>query len=372
MSWKLAKLGEICDFQGGSQPPKSAFVYEKKNNYIRFIQIRDFKSKNNLTYIPPSKKNRYCNQDDILIGRYGASVGKILTGLSGAYNVALMKTIPKQDIIDKNYLHLYLSSDLFQKPLIKVSERSAQNGFSKDDIFNFKVPLPSIEEQQQIVAKIYSTFTEIDKCVVNISIIENQLKVLTKNYIAKIINNIKYQWEEKTLPEISINLDNKRIPITKSKRDQGKIPYYGASGIVDYVKDWIFDDDLLLVSEDGANLLMRTYPIAFNVSGKCWVNNHAHILKFKNKNLQYWVEIYLNSINLSDYVTGMAQPKLNQTKLNTIKIPVPRDNLSEDLINNIKIFKKNCKLYKSQITQKNSLYKLLKSSLLKQKLNNAA
>ena len=127
MSWKLAKLGEICDFQGGSQPPKSAFVYEKKNNYIRFIQIRDFKSKNNLTYIPPSKKNRYCNQDDILIGRYGASVGKILTGLSGAYNVALMKTIPKQDIIDKNYLHLYLSSDLFQKPLIKVSERSAQN-----------------------------------------------------------------------------------------------------------------------------------------------------------------------------------------------------------------------------------------------------
>ena len=242
MSWKLVKLGEICDFQGGSQPPKSAFVYKTKKNYVRFIQIRDFKSNNNVTYIPPSNKNRYCIQDDILIGRYGASVGKILTGLSGAYNVALMKTIPKQDIIDKKYLYLYLSSELFQKPLSKVSERSAQNGFSKDDIFDFKVPLPSLEEQQQIVAKLYAAFAEIDKYITNISKTENHLKVLTKNYIKEIINDNKYQWKQKTLPEISINLDNKPIPITKSKRKQGKIPYYGASGIVDHVSDWIFDE----------------------------------------------------------------------------------------------------------------------------------
>ena len=117
---------------------------------------------------------------------------------------------------------------------------------------------------------------------------------------------------------------------------------------------------------------MRNYPIAFSVYGKCWVNNHAHVLKFKNKKLQKWVETYLNSINLSDYISGMAQPKLNQTKLNIIKIPVPRDDLLEDLISKIKSFKENYELFQSQTVKKMSLTKSLKQSILKQKLNKAA
>ena len=161
--WKISKLGEICNFEGGSQPPKSAFVYEQKDNYVRFNQIRDFKSDKNKTYIPVSKKNKLCCEDDILIGRYGASVGKILTGLSGAYNVAIMRAIPNKDILNRRYLYLYLSSELFQKPLQEVSQRSAQNGFSKNDIFDFEVPLPTLAEQQRIVAKLDAAFSEIDK-----------------------------------------------------------------------------------------------------------------------------------------------------------------------------------------------------------------
>ncbi|EKD27791.1 MAG: hypothetical protein ACD_79C00573G0001, partial [uncultured bacterium] len=130
-------------------------------------------------------------------------------------------------------------------------------------------------------------------------------------------------WEEKRLGEVCENLDSKRVPITKNVRNTGSIPYYGASGIVDYVKDHIFDKDLLCVSEDGANLLARTYPIAFSISGKTWVNNHAHVLRFSNMVSQKFVELYLNSIKLDDYVSGMAQPKLNQTMLNTIPIPFP-------------------------------------------------
>ena len=130
-------------------------------------------------------------------------------------------------------------------------------------------------------------------------------------------------WEVKTLNQISENLDNKRIPITKKNRIHGSIPYYGASGIVDYVYEYIFDEDLLLVSEDGANLLARTYPIAFSISGKAWVNNHAHVLRFKDKTSQRFVELYLNSIKLDDFVSGMAQPKLNQKMLNKIPISFP-------------------------------------------------
>lgn len=130
-------------------------------------------------------------------------------------------------------------------------------------------------------------------------------------------------WNIKYLDELCENLDSKRIPITKSSKKSGNIPYYGASGIVDYVADYIFDEDLLLVSEDGANLLARTYPIAFSITGKTWVNNHAHVLRFKEKITQSFIEYYLNSISLESYVSGMAQPKLNQKSLNSIAIPIP-------------------------------------------------
>jgi len=130
-------------------------------------------------------------------------------------------------------------------------------------------------------------------------------------------------WEPRTLDQISINLDSKRVPITKSARVSGAYPYYGASGIVDYVAEFIFDEDALLVSEDGANLLARSSPIAFPASGKYWVNNHAHILKFEDLATQHFVELYLESIPLDDYVTGAAQPKLNQAALNSIPIPLP-------------------------------------------------
>ena len=130
-------------------------------------------------------------------------------------------------------------------------------------------------------------------------------------------------WKIKYLDKLCENLDSKRVPITKSSRKSGNIPYYGASGIVDYVADYIFDEDLLLVSEDGANLLARTYPIAFSITGKTWVNNHAHVLRFKEKIIQTFIEYYLNSISLEPYVSGMAQPKLNQKSLNSIAIPFP-------------------------------------------------
>ena len=120
-----------------------------------------------------------------------------------------------------------------------------------------------------------------------------------------------------------MNYDRQRKPVTKEDRIKGEYPYYGASGIVDYVSDYLFDGDFLLVSEDGANLLARSTPIAFSITGKNWVNNHAHVLKFDSFEVRKYVEIYLNSIDLSKYISGGAQPKLNQDNLNKIQIPLP-------------------------------------------------
>ncbi|HBZ5600879.1 TPA: restriction endonuclease subunit S [Morganella morganii] len=140
----------------------------------------------------------------------------------------------------------------------------------------------------------------------------------------------KVEW--KTLGEIAENLDSKRKPITSGLRETGKIPYYGASGIVDYVRDYIFDGDYLLVSEDGANLIARNTPIAFSISGKTWVNNHAHVLKFETYAERKYVEYYLNSIDLTSYISGAAQPKLNKKNLENIKIPNPAPKEKERIV----------------------------------------
>jgi type I restriction enzyme S subunit len=130
-------------------------------------------------------------------------------------------------------------------------------------------------------------------------------------------------WDLRNLAKLAENLDSRRVPITSSDRVAGDVPYYGASGVVDYVSGYIFDEELLCVSEDGANLVARTYPIAFPISGKTWVNNHAHVLRFENRCTQKFVEVYLNSIKLDNFITGVAQPKLNKAMLDSIPIPHP-------------------------------------------------
>ena len=136
------------------------------------------------------------------------------------------------------------------------------------------------------------------------------------------VNN-PMRWKRLRFDDICENLDARRIPITEGDRKKGAYPYYGASGIVDWVDGYIFDENLLLVSEDGANLLMRSTPIAFSVSGRVWVNNHAHVVRFQDFATQKYIETYFSLIDISEYITGTAQPKLNQAKLNSMKFNFP-------------------------------------------------
>lgn len=136
-------------------------------------------------------------------------------------------------------------------------------------------------------------------------------------------------------------LDSRRIPLKKGDRVSGEYPYYGASGIVDYVDSYIFDEDLLLVSEDGANLKARTKPIAFSSSGRVWVNNHAHVLKVESSLYQKFLEEYLNSLDLEPYLVGSTQPKLNQSGLLSIPVPLPTERALERsvlLLEKLKLF----------------------------------
>jgi type I restriction enzyme S subunit len=139
------------------------------------------------------------------------------------------------------------------------------------------------------------------------------------------IENLPLGWVHTTIGTIMISRDSERIPVSSEERStRGKLyDYYGASGVIDKIDSYIFDKPLLLIGEDGANLINRSTPIAFIARGKYWVNNHAHVLDGINEEFLRYIEIHINAIDLKPYVTGTAQPKMNQAKMNTIPIFLP-------------------------------------------------
>ena len=133
---------------------------------------------------------------------------------------------------------------------------------------------------------------------------------------------MKEGWMFKKLGEVCDVMDSKRKPITKSERQGGDIPYYGATGVLDYVKDYIFDGRFLLVGEDGAKW-GKDDETAYIIEGKSWVNNHVHVLKIHDDVLDIFVKYYLNAKDLNSYITGAVVPKLTQAALVSIPILLP-------------------------------------------------
>ena len=139
--WRVGSLASVMDIAGGTQPPASEFIDQPKEGYIRLIQIRDYETDTHLTYVPYTSKLRTTTAEDIMIARYGASVGRICWGLNGAYNVALVRVVCENG--HREFIRTYLSSNTFQSRLAAVSGRSAQAGFNKGDIASFKITIPN-------------------------------------------------------------------------------------------------------------------------------------------------------------------------------------------------------------------------------------
>lgn len=226
--------------------------------------------------------------------------------------------------LSAEFLYYFLARSVFREEGSRTMTGAVgHKRITKEFVENSRIPLPPIFEQQRIVAILDEAFEGIATNKANAEKSLQRIGDLFSSHSRRIFSDARMRWPGRTLDSVATNLDSKRIPITKADRKAGEYPYYGASGIVDYVADYIFDGNALLISEDGANLLARSTPIAFSVSGRYWVNNHAHILQFEHMETQRFVEFFLESIPLDGYITGAAQPKLNQKALNSISIPLP-------------------------------------------------
>ena len=336
--WQAKKLGDVCDFEGGSQPPKSEFIYDEKPGYVRFLQIRDFGSDKNITYIRHSKKNRLCNENDILIGRYGASVGKILTNKAGAYNVALMKTIPNLEVLDQSWFYHFLVSDEFQTPLLNVADRSAQAGFSKDDIYNFPVPVPPLAEQQRIVGLVDEAFEGLATSKANAEKNLQNSRALFESHLQSVFTQRGTGWVEKSLGEVCVVKDGTHdspkyvtdgIPFVTQKniREDGlsfeRIKFISQEDHDDFYRRSNAAHGDILISMIGANRGMacivddeRTFSI-----------KNVGLVKQNPSINQEFLLYFLKSPQAAGFVKGAskggAQEFVGLTELRRFPVPLP-------------------------------------------------
>jgi len=313
-------IGEVAQVIAG-QSPKGKY-YNENGVGIPFYQGKtEFGT---ITLGPPKKWTIQVTKEaipgDILIS-VRAPVGPVNFTNQRICIGRGLAAIRCKETITRKYLFYILRS---KEGSIKGNGGAVFDSITRKQIEEIQIPLPPLSVQEEIVAEIESYQKIIDGA-----------RQVVENYKPRI--DIDPAWPMVELGELCENLDYKRRPVEKSNRKAGPYPYYGASGIVDYVDSYIFEGDFLLLSEDGANLLARSTPIAFSISGKNWVNNHAHILKFESIVTQKYVEKYLNQKDLKTYITGMAQPKLNQAAMNKIPIPTPPIDIQKEIVDIISV-----------------------------------
>lgn len=320
----MARLGDIASYINGYAFKPSDW----SDTGLPIIRIQDLTG--NLyqanRYNGEYDKKYEVNCGDILIS-WSASLGVyIWLGEKSVLNQHIFKVVFDKAEVNKNFF-VYQVQNILENAASQAHGATMKH-LTKPVFDALPFNLPAITEQQYIAAV-------LDKLSLLISLRKQQLAKLDELVKSRFIEmfgdpetNPK-GWKRQHFDDLCENLDSRRVPITSTERKVGIYPYYGASGIVDYVDGYIFDEDLLLISEDGANLEVRSTPIAFSVSGKVWVNNHAHVVRFNSKATQKYVEVCFALRDISDSITGTAQPKLNQAKLNALSFCVPPMELQE-------------------------------------------
>ena len=177
---------------------------------------------------------------------------------------------------------------------------------------------------------------------------------------------VPFNWVRVLLGEIMISRDGERIPVSKDERNTRArlYDYYGASGVIDKIDSYLFDKPLLLIGEDGANLINRSTPIAFIARGKYWVNNHAHVLDGISESFLRYIELHINAIDLKQYVTGTAQPKMNQAKMNSIPISLPPETEQRRIVAKVDELMALCDRLEAEQTDAASAHAKLVETLL--------
>lgn len=282
-------------------------------------------------------KNYELQEDDILltiVGTIGrtAILPKDFPKFTLQRSVAILR--PERSAVFPSYLYHFLNSDFFQFQLMMAQNASAQGGIYLGELGKLKINSFSLAEQKYIAEILSSVDKVIEQNKKEIEKIQELKKGMMQDLLVKGIGHTKFKdspigkipenWKIIKLKDTCKLENGRRKPIKSEDRSElkGKYPYYGASGIIDYINDFIFDQERVLLGEDGENILSRNLPLAFIAKGKYWVNNHAHVINVLGNNINYICE-YLESLEYGNYSTGSAQPKLTSGTVESLLLKIP-------------------------------------------------
>ncbi|MBQ8117015.1 MAG: restriction endonuclease subunit S [Lachnospiraceae bacterium] len=314
--WEQRKLEEVTDeFQSG-----------------KFIAAADIEETGEYPVYGGNGLRGYCNTynhdgDFALIGRQGALCGNMNFSCGKAYFTEHAVAVKANTSSNTRFLYYLLD----KMNLGQYSDQSAQPGLAVGKLIKLENMFPSKAEQDMIG----EFFLSLDNLITLHQRKVGKFVLMKQSMLQKMFpkegektpefrfEGFSDDWEQRKLEDVVEFLDTLRKPLEGAKRVSGPYPYYGASGIVDYVDGYIFDEELILLSEDGANITDRNYPVCFLASGKYWVNNHAHVLKCKDGNENNFICNSLERKDYKQYNSGMAMPKLNQEVCRGIPVSCP-------------------------------------------------
>ena len=320
----------------------------------RYIRITDIspngtlKNSGMLSLDESSAQNYMLHEGDILFARSGATVGKsfIYHNYYGraAYAGYLIKASFNRLVLPE-FVYYYTCSSAYEIWKNSIFIQSTIQNIGADRYSNLPISVPnSIDKQLRIVRYLNNFCSKFDAIIYNLQTSIEDYKKLKQAVITQAvtkgvrgeremkdsgvewIGEINHRFSLIKLKYICSILDQYRKPISADKRSQsGSVlyDYYGASGAIDKIDDYTIDDHVMLIGEDGANLRMRNLPLMYEVNGKAWINNHAHILKPTERVDFYYLFYALEELDINPYITGSAQPKLSQEKLQNIWVPLP-------------------------------------------------
>ena len=335
-AWEQRKVGEWGYFYYGHSCPKWSVTEDATTPCIRYGEMyTKFGCKIDRVYSYtniPKDQLKFSKGTEVLVPRVGEDPMDYnhCTWLSLA-NIAIGEMISVYNTEQNPLFTAIMFNATLKYEFAKRVEGGSVTNLYYEKLLEIPVSFPNIEEQK----KIASFFENIESLITLHQRKCDTLQKFKKSMLQKMfpqngesVPEIRFAgftdaWEQRKLGECVTFLDTMRKPLKESEREKGIYPYYGASGIVDYVSDYIFDEELVLLSEDGANITDRNYPVCFLASGKYWVNNHAHVLKVNAENENNFICNSLERMDFTQYNSGMAMPKLNKDVCHNIPFFCP-------------------------------------------------
>lgn len=348
--WPMVRLGDVCEMisSRGHQIKQSEILPEGKYPVVSQSEneIEGFSNK------------EICIADVpvILFGDHTCNVKLVNKPfVVGADGTKLLK--PNRHCMQYLYYCLQLL-------VLKLQDGKYRRHFG--DLCDSEIPLPPLSVQREIVARLERELAAVEKMKKGFEELAETAKAEFKAELKEVFEEISRRGAEtRRLGDVCEVLDSKRVPITKKDRILGDIPYYGATGVVDYVSDFIFDERLVLLGEDGAKWGAGDNS-AFIIDGKSWVNNHVHVLRPMSLLADSFLVWYLNYADLSEYITGVTVPKLNQQRMGQIEIPLPPLAVQREVVARLDVAKAKAEKLEAKAREGVAVCETMRKAILKE------